>query len=137
MDNTDYKILSILKKDSRISYTKISKMINLSVPSTIKKIEKLVDRGIISRFTIDIEYKKLNDSIGAIILLEVHSNKENALMNYLKSENCIISYNKVIGKYNGVLHIRANNTEKLDNVIKNLKNYSDTCTCVVIDSKFF
>ena len=44
MDSTDLKIIALLKENSRISYTDISKEINLSVPSVIERINRLAHK---------------------------------------------------------------------------------------------
>ena len=50
MDETDYGIAFILMGNSRLPYRKIAEMFDLSTNSIQKRIKKLVERGIITRF---------------------------------------------------------------------------------------
>ena len=50
MDETDYGIAFVLMGNSRIPYRKIAEMFNLSTNSIHKRIKKLVEKGIITRF---------------------------------------------------------------------------------------
>ena len=53
MDQTDLKILSILKENSRTKYVKIAKMIGLTEGAVRRRIKQLKDEGIIKKFTIE------------------------------------------------------------------------------------
>jgi len=53
VDQTDLKILSILKENSRTKYVKIAKMIGLTEGAVRRRIKQLKDEGIIKKFTIE------------------------------------------------------------------------------------
>ncbi|MEM2405177.1 MAG: Lrp/AsnC family transcriptional regulator [Candidatus Methanomethylicia archaeon] len=65
VDNKDRKIIEILKKDSRTSFVDIAKQLNLSEGAVRKRIRKLINSGIIKRFTIEIS----EPSVKALILI--------------------------------------------------------------------
>jgi len=54
MDETDKKIIKILKDDSRAGYVEISNQVNLSEGAVRKRIKTLTDNGSIRKFTIKI-----------------------------------------------------------------------------------
>ncbi len=58
IDERDKKIIEILKENSRAPYNEIAKIIGISDVGVKKRIEKLVDNGIIKKFTIDVDLKK-------------------------------------------------------------------------------
>ncbi len=58
MDNIDLQIISILRKNSRLSFRKISKQTGLSTDTVIKRYEKL-EREKIIQPTIKVDYEKL------------------------------------------------------------------------------
>ena len=53
MDETDLKILRILRENSRIKYVQIAKKIGLSEGAVRRRIRKLLDENIIKKFTIE------------------------------------------------------------------------------------
>ncbi len=65
VDNKDRKIIEILKKDSRTSFVDIAKQLNLSEGAVRKRIRKLINSGIIKRFTVEIS----EPSVKALILI--------------------------------------------------------------------
>lgn len=53
MDKGDIKIIEILKKDSRTKYVKIARAVNLTEGAVRRRVKKLVEQGVITKFTIE------------------------------------------------------------------------------------
>ncbi|MEM3049062.1 MAG: Lrp/AsnC family transcriptional regulator [Candidatus Bathyarchaeia archaeon] len=54
MDELDSRILALLKEDSRASFTKIGRTLGLSEGAVRQRVRRLVDSGIIRKFTIEL-----------------------------------------------------------------------------------
>jgi len=52
MDELDRRILAILRRDSRTPYTEIADRVGTSEGTVRNRVERLVDEGIIERFTV-------------------------------------------------------------------------------------
>ena len=52
MDDLDRRILSILRRDSRAPYTQIADRVDTSEGTVRNRVERLVEEGIIERFTV-------------------------------------------------------------------------------------
>ena len=52
MDDLDREILAILRRDSRTPYTEIADRVGTSEGTVRNRVERLVDEGIIERFTV-------------------------------------------------------------------------------------
>jgi len=65
MDEIDKKIIESLRRDSRITYTDIAKTLSLSEGTVRKRVQSLIQSGIIKRFTIEVQ----EDSPKALILI--------------------------------------------------------------------
>jgi DNA-binding Lrp family transcriptional regulator len=59
MDNIDMKLLRLLQNDSRTSYTDLSKAIGISETAIRRRIKKLLDEKVITRFTIKVDAEKI------------------------------------------------------------------------------
>ena len=69
LDVIDIQILNILKENSRLKLVEIGSKLNLT-PATIKnRIDRLVEFGIIDKFTILINRKKAGYEISAFIVI--------------------------------------------------------------------
>ena len=52
MDSLDREILAILRRDSRTPYTEIADRVGTSEGTVRNRVERLVDEGVIERFTV-------------------------------------------------------------------------------------
>ncbi|WP_251342575.1 Lrp/AsnC family transcriptional regulator [Haloplanus halophilus] len=52
MDELDRRILSILRRDSRTPYTEIADRVGTSEGTVRNRVERLIDEGVIERFTV-------------------------------------------------------------------------------------
>lgn len=57
IDEIDKVILEILKTNSRISYNEISQNVGKTEATVRRRVQKLIDDGIITKFTIDYDIK--------------------------------------------------------------------------------
>ena len=69
-DEIDLEILQLLVADARRPYSEIADHVGLSPPAVSDRVERLVDAGVIKRFTLDVDRGRLVD--GVRVLLEVH-----------------------------------------------------------------
>lgn len=74
-DRYDRQILSILQKDGRISWSQLASRINLSASACQRRVEALVDDGVIENFTINLNEAALGHSVKAFV--EVNVDRQN------------------------------------------------------------
>ena len=65
IDDTDRKIIAILGKNGRISYTDLAKEIGLSRVAAQARVNALIDEGVIERFAAVINPEKVGISVSA------------------------------------------------------------------------
>ena len=58
VDDTDLKLLEILKENSRLSFADLGRKINLSPSSVRERVQKMEDEGVIKKYNIEIDNKK-------------------------------------------------------------------------------
>ena len=122
MDETDVKILNILSENSNTTTTDMTQKVNLSIPAINKRIQKLIQRGIIRRFTILLDHKKIDKSIQAFILVIVqHNASADKLTRYVQSDPDILECYAVTGEYDYLLKVCAKDVERLEEKLLHLK----------------
>jgi Lrp/AsnC family leucine-responsive transcriptional regulator len=70
LDETDERILRILEEDARASYVDIGKKLRLSEGAVRRRIQNLVEEGVIKKFTIQREFTR---GTKAIVLISVNT----------------------------------------------------------------
>ena len=67
MDKVDLLIISYLKENARMKASDISKEINYSISSVLERIRKMEKSGIIEKYTVMLNEKKLGNDLVAIM----------------------------------------------------------------------
>ena len=71
MDNKDEKILELLRENSKLTTHQISKKTLIPITTIHNRIKKLEQEGIIKRYTLELDNKKLGKELAAFIHITV------------------------------------------------------------------
>ena len=71
MDSTDLKIISMLKKNARVSASAIAKEVGLAVSSVTERIRRLEVQGVILQYTAVVDNSKIEGGITAMIGVKI------------------------------------------------------------------
>ncbi|MCD4739707.1 Lrp/AsnC family transcriptional regulator [archaeon] len=75
LDAIDQKILELLSKNSRMSYSDLARHFGFSDVAIRKRVDKLVENQIITKFTTLVNYGKLGKNVSAFIFFKTRSDK--------------------------------------------------------------
>ena len=121
MDEKDNKILKILKEDSSLTTRQIAKKTLIPITTVHKRIKKLTDKGIIKRFTIDIDNEKIGNKFLAYVTLNVDITKlrelnlhQKELVDKIKKMEEVESADIVVGRDDIVLKVRVKDVKEYD-----------------------
>lgn len=125
MDSLDIKILKLLQTNARITASEISNRINLSVPAVSDRLRKLDASGVIEKYTIIINAKKLNRNLTVIMFISLESPKYTAnFLEAIQKEDEILECHYLAGDYDYALKIITENTETLEIILNKIKGMS-------------
>ena len=71
IDELDLKILKLLQEDGRLPFMDIAQKLKLSESTIRKRIQSLKERGVIKRFTVEIDPAKIGLNTVAIVGVDV------------------------------------------------------------------
>ncbi|MBW3023085.1 Lrp/AsnC family transcriptional regulator, partial [Candidatus Woesearchaeota archaeon] len=71
IDKKDLEILEVLKENSRLSTQEISKKTSIPITTVHNRLKHLKKEGVIKKFTVELDYKKVGKPISAFILVGV------------------------------------------------------------------
>lgn len=118
MDKAYNEILRILQNDSRTSNTAIAKKLNLSEGAVRKRISKLLETGVIKKFTIQ---QGGRGNVDAFILITLEKNaKSPKVISEIKNMKEVISAYEISGGIDIILHSTFLNTEHFNSFVDNL-----------------
>jgi Lrp/AsnC family transcriptional regulator of lysine biosynthesis len=117
MDETDAKILNLLRDNSRMKNTEIARHINLTERAVRARIEKLVREGVIRRFTIE------TSPVGfeGIVLVGTNVGRTGEVKE--KARQISESVFECSGEYDVAVRLRANTLDELNKRVDELRAF--------------
>lgn len=116
MKNIDNKILNYLTNDSRMPYLKIAKEIGVSEGTIRKRVKKLVENGIIKKFTI----VKTTDS-SVIVGVQINPQKPTKIISGQMKKYGVDRIFEVTGRFDIVCHINCANMEDTNEILERIR----------------
>ncbi len=118
LDGKDLKIVSILMKNARSSLREIGREVSLSPSSVKNRISRLIEIGIIERFTVDVDHRKMGYEIQVVILITTRPGMSEPAYDALYECDAVTRVYMTAGTTNLVCFVRARNIEELARFIK-------------------
>ena len=115
----DYKILSLLQEDSRLSFSKIAHRLNISASTAFYHIKNLEKDKIIKKYSAILALDKLGYDLTSIILIQTKGESENIIKEIAESANVLAVY-EITGMYNVAILTKFINKRSLNKFLKDL-----------------
>ncbi len=135
LDERDYKLLELLRRDGRASYAKLARELGVTESAVRKRIARLKRLGVIRRFTL--EYQAPGE-VMAVILVKVQPPVQTPEISRRIMENTMVDrVYEVTGEYDIVVMARARSTDDLNNIIeyiRGIQGVTSTYTMIVLRS---
>ncbi len=121
IDDIDNKIIKILLNNSRISNTKIARLLNISEASVRKRIKKIIKIGIIKKFTVELNYNLLGYK-RVFIGLNIDKDKMFNILEKISKNKNINNIYLTGGDHDILIDFLYSKPEELDEYIKYLQS---------------
>lgn len=145
LDDKDMKILEVLRENSKLSTQQISKKTLIPITTVHYRIKKLRNEGIIKKYTIKINHKKLGKGILAYVFFIPHYDilKESNihledLVEKIKKHALVEEAATMAGAKDVLLKVRVNDIDELNRFVvdylQKVDGISRTETLIVLKS---
>lgn len=132
-DDFDWKIISLLQKNSRFTFAQISREIGLSPSAVAERVQRLEDENVITKYISVINYKKAGYSLKAYITLAFKEFE--GYQRFLKSVDEfpeIIDCSRITGNDCLIMKAVLVDNSHLENLVNRLAVYGSPSTSVVL-----
>lgn len=136
LDEKDKKILKLLSENARISYREISRNIQISDVAVIKRIKKLEKLGVIKKYTIIIDPKKLGYNSVSITGIDIEPEHIFDVLSFLKNRDYVKYLALTAGDHSIVTIIWAKDRDELTNIhneILHLPGVKRVCPAIILE----
>jgi len=136
IDEKDLKIIKLLQENSRMPYTELAKKVGISDVAVIKRIKKLEKQGVIKKYTIVIDPKKLGYNSVSIVGINVEPEYLFPVISHLKEKDYVKYLALSSGDHTLMAIIWARNGSelaKIHNEISKLPGVTKVCPSIILD----
>ena len=117
MDSTDLKIISMLKKNARVSASAIAKEVGLAVSSVTERIRRLEVQGVILQYTAVVDNSKIEGGITAMIGIKIeHTRYIDKVADMISADPHVVSFYILTGDLDFLASVYAVSTEEFRQV---------------------
>ena len=120
-DSIDKEIIDLLREDSRITNTQIAKKIKRSESTVRQRVTKLVEKGIIKKFSIVVDPIAFGFNTIAYIGINTHPSRLLKAIKALKKIDEIISISTSTGDYMIICQIWAEDGVHLSEIVDKIE----------------
>jgi DNA-binding Lrp family transcriptional regulator len=122
MDHLDTEIVGCLLEDGRASYATVARQIGLSLPATKRRVDRLVDTGVIRGFTAVVDPQVMGWTLEAVVQLFPTGTVPYARMRKdLEAMPEVIEAVTVTGAADSMVRVVAKDAQHLGQVIDRLR----------------
>ena len=113
LDRTDVQIIEMLQGDGRMLYKDIAQKTGVSIPTVRTRIQKLVELGVIKKFTVIVDADKILGKVRGLVLLQVNPSDVDKVMAKLASMKEVREVYRTAGSNPLVLKVEARDLDGL------------------------
>ena len=124
LDEVDFKIIEFLKKDARTPFTEIGEALGLADSTVHLRAKKLIDEGIITKFTISVNEQSLGKVSSLLMMDVVPGTFEDVARNLMKIDY-VEEILELQGPYVAQVKISANNLAEMREEILKIRKISN------------
>jgi Lrp/AsnC family leucine-responsive transcriptional regulator len=139
LDGTDLEIIDLLSADGRRSLSEIATAVSLSAPAVKRRVDRLLELGVIKGFTAVIDHEKLGRQIEAFTELRFSGKTKVAdIAGIARELPEVEAVYTTAGDPDALVHLRARDVEDLTRVIDLLRRsgrVTGTKTLIVLGTE--
>jgi Lrp/AsnC family leucine-responsive transcriptional regulator len=134
MDAVDWRILSELQVDARLSQNELSRRVNLSAPSVAERVRRLADAGVISGYSARVDPGALGRQVQAFIQLDCYGPrcilKDPSVLDWPE----VLELHRVTGDGCSLLRVAVADIAQFQDLVDRLAGYGKPTSSLLLAS---
>lgn len=138
LDPIDRQILKMLQEDGRISYSEIAEKAKRTEVTIRRRVRRLINEGVIKRFTVVLDPLKIGKSISAIIRVKAQMKKATEIAETVKEYEEVIEAYFLDGACGVMLKVTVDDLTHLriflEKKLGRVDGVGEVETCIVLET---
>ncbi len=131
IDAVDRVLIDLLSENARLSLKQLAAESGLSSPATAERLRRLHERGVIRRFTVEIDHKALGFALEAIVRIRPLPARVHILEKLIRENPHIVECDKVTGDDCFVARVVVRSIEQIDTIMNEIADNAMSSTAIV------
>jgi DNA-binding Lrp family transcriptional regulator len=137
MDETDRKLIALLRDNARLSVATLAKRLSVARGTVQNRIAKLEAEGTIVGYTVRLRPQVEEQRIRALMTIAVEGNRPETALRALRGDPAVAALHSTNGRWDFVAELRADSLEEFDRVlgrIRRIEGISNTETSLLLST---
>ncbi len=132
LDEIDYKILEILRRDTRTPFTEVGRDLGISDATVHVRVKKMVDEGVIKRYTIAVDEGALGRNVCGFVLINVRPGSLEEVANQLAENEEVSAVYEIHGPNDLIVKIGAGDLDEMRALMLKIRETPNLTTSELI-----
>lgn len=132
VDALNWKILTCLQENARMSNAEIGRQVGVSSPAVADRIRKMEDLGIIQGYTANISPIETGLQLRAIITIRAFMGKLRPFLDKVKTFDEVLNCYRITGNENIVMEVVFKDQKHLESFIDQIIIYGESKTQIIL-----
>ena len=132
LDEIDYKILEILRRDARTPFTDVGRDLGISDATVHVRVKRMMDEGIIKRYTIEVDEKALGRNVCGFLLINVKPGSLEEVAKQLVENEKVNAIYEIHGPNDLIAKIWAGDLDEMRDLILKIREIPNVTTSELI-----
>lgn len=137
LDDKDQGLLSLLRRDARMSVVELAKRLNVSRATVQHRMRRLEEQGVIRGYTVDIGDRTDAPAVRALMSIRASSSDEATVISSLRGNPNVAAVHHTTGRWDLIAEIRSDTLASFNRIVGELRlidGVTATETNLLLDS---
>ncbi len=121
MDDTDRKLIALLRDNARASIASLAKALRVARGTVSNRLARLEKSGVIVGYTLRLRPQVEEQHIRALMTVLVEGNRTEAVIRTLRGDPAVSALHTTNGRWDIVVELRADSLEAFDRVLARIR----------------
>ena len=132
LDETDYKILEILRRDARTPFTEVGRDLGISDATVHVRVKRMTDEGVIKRYTVVVDEEALGRKVRGFALINVNPGSLEEVANQLVENERVSAVYEIHGPNDLIVKGEAGGLDEMRDLMLKVREIPNVATSELI-----
>jgi len=132
LDEIDYKILDTLRRDARTPFTEVGRDLGISDATVHVRVNKMMDAGIIKRYTIVVDEEALGRKVHGFVLINVNPGSLEEAANQLVKNERVSGIYEIHGPNDLIVKVAVSTLDEMRELVLKVREIPNVTTSELI-----